>query len=313
MKRKQSEAISSGHGGTLLRGKYKKQEVLTAVLFLLPAFSIFIVFKYIPLLDNFRISMTSWNLFSPTKRFIGLQNFKSILTSDIFWQVLRNTLFFTFWSTVSSMVIGFFIAVLLFNRKGWGSKVLKTLFFIPNITTASAVAILWIWIFDPDFGLSGQLFNLLGKQSPRWLLTPGYAMWIVISLSVWRSIGYVMLIYSSGLAGINDEIYESARIDGASSWQQITRITLPLLAPTTYFLLMTSFIQSMQVFDIVSVMTGGGPFNSTNVMNLYIYQTAFARSRAGYAAALSVILFFMLLICTIIQRRFSAMRGNDNA
>lgn len=313
MKQKHKETSLTGRMARPLQGKYKRQELLTATLFLLPAFSIFIVFKYIPLLDNFRVSLTSWNLFSPTKRFVGLQNFKNILTSDTFWQVLKNTLFYTFWSTVISMMIGFFMAILLFNRKSWGSKILKTLFFVPNITTASAVAILWIWIFDPDFGLSGQLFNLLGKQSPRWLLTPGYAMWIVISLSVWRSIGYVMLIYSSGLAGINDEIYESAKIDGASSWQQITRITLPLLAPTTYFLLMTSFIQAMQVFDIVSVMTGGGPFNSTNVLNLYIYQTAFARSRAGYAAALSVILFFMLLICTIIQRRFSAMRGDANA
>lgn len=291
---------------------YRKEELVTGFLFLLPAFAIFFLFKYIPLLDNFRISLTSWNLFS-AKRFVGLANFKAILTSDTFWTVLGNTLFFTFWSTIIAMVLGFLMAVTLHRKKGWMPKLLKTAFFIPNITTASAVAILWIWIFDPDYGLAGQLYALFGKQSPRWLLTPGYAMWIVISLAVWRSIGYVMLIYSSGLSSISDDIYEAATIDGASSWQQIFTITLPLLKPTSYFLLLTSFIQAMQVFDIVSVMTGGGPFNSTNVLNLYIYQTAFARSKAGYASALSVILFIILLFFTVVQRRFSADKESANA
>lgn len=304
---------SQGGNISIGKNKYRKGELLTAFLFLLPAFSIFFIFKYIPLLDNFRISMTSWNLFSAEKRFVGLANFKAIFTSAIFWKILGNTFFFTIWSTLIAMVLGFLMAVILYKRKSLASKILKTAFFIPNITTASAVAILWIWIFDPDYGLAGQLFNLLGKQSPRWLLTPGYAMWIIISLSVWRSIGYVMLIYTSGLSGINDEVYESATIDGASPWQQITKITIPLLKPTTYFLLLTSFIQAMQVFDIVSVMTGGGPFNSTNVLNLYIYQTAFARSRAGYASALSVVLFFILLFFTVVQRKFSADKGEANA
>ena len=195
-----------------------------------------------------------------------------------------------------------YVAKCLFAQKGKWPKVFSTLFFIPNITTASAVAILWIWLFDPDFGFSGQFFNMLGMQSPRWLLTPQYSMWVVISLSVWRSIGYVMLIYTSGMTAISDDIYEAASIDGASRFQQTMKITVPLLKPTTYFLMLTMMIQAMQVFDIVSVMTGGGPFNSTNVINLYIYQTAFQRNKAGYASALSVILFFILLAFTIIKQ-----------
>lgn len=301
--------------GTTLktRKKYKREEVLTAVLFLLPTFTIFAIFKYIPIIDNFYISLTSWNLFNKVKPFVGLNNYKAIFTSKLFWQILGNTFFYTIFSTIISLALGFLVSVSLFKRKGKVSKVLRTLFFVPNVTTASAVAILWIWIFDPDFGLMGQLFNLFGARSPRWLLTPGYAMWIIISLAVWRNVGYVMLIYSSGLSGISDDIYEAARIDGASEVQQIFKITLPLLAPTTYFLLLTSFIQAMQVFDIVSVMTGGGPYNSTNVINLYIYQMAFARSRAGYASALSVILFLILLICTIVQRKFSNNGGDYGA
>lgn len=288
-----------------------RNEVLVAYLFLLPMLLIFVVFKFYPLLDNFRISMTSWNLMSEKKPFVGLGNYKSILSTPLFWNVLGNTFFYTFWSTVISIVLGFLVAAGLYAKNKTSTNVIKTIFFIPNITTSSAIAILWIWIFDPDFGLSGQLFNAFGLQSPRWLLTPGYAKWIVISLTVWRSIGYVMLIYSGGMSNIPEEVYEAAHMDGASSRQVMLRITIPMLAPTTYFLLLTTFIQAMQVFDIVSVMTGGGPFNSTNVMNLYIYQTAFARYRAGTAAALSVILFVILLAFTVIQRVISAKRGTE--
>ena len=290
--------------------KYRKKEVITAVLFLMPAAVLFAVFKYFPLIDNFRISLTNWNFFRPEQIFVGLQNFVSILTSEKFWQILGNTFFYTIWSTLISIIIGFLLAVSLFRMRGHLPRILKTLFFVPNVTTASAMAILWMWIFDPDFGLSGQLFSLFGKESPRWLLTPDLAMWVVISLAVWRSMGYVMLIYTSGLAAISDEIYEAARIDGATQMQQTLYITIPLLKSTSYFLLLTMFIQAMQVFDIVSVMTGGGPYDSTNVLNLYIYQMAFGRSRAGYASALSVILFLILLVCTVIQQLLT--RGKED-
>jgi ABC-type sugar transport system permease subunit len=291
--------------GSNSRKKYRYNELLTAFLFLLPCFIIFCTFKYLPLLDNFRISLTSWNLFSPDKKFVGFQNYRTIFTSSQFWLVLKNTLIYTIGTTSLSLVLGFLVAVILYRKRNIGSKIIRTIFFIPNITTTSAVSILWIWIFDPDYGLSGQIFHFFGLESPRWLLTPGYAMGIVISLSVWRSIGYIMLIFISGLSGISDEIYEAAAIDGANDFQTVFKITIPLLAPTVYFLALTQIIQAMQVFDVVSVLTGGGPFNTTNVLNLYIYQTAFSRARAGSAAALSVILFFILLIFTVLQRRIT--------
>jgi ABC-type sugar transport system permease subunit len=287
------------------RKKYHRKEIGTAALFLLPCFAIFIIFKYFPLLDNFRVSLTSWNLFSSNKKFVGLQNYLTIFTSPQFWLILKNTFVYTIGTTSLSLFFGFITAIILYRKNSIGSKIIRTVFFIPNITTTSAVSILWIWIFDPDYGLSGQIFSFFGAESPRWLLTPGYAMGIVISLSVWRSIGYCLLIFISGLSGISDEIYEAASIDGATGFQTIVKVTIPLLAPTTYFLFLTSIIQAMQVFDIVSVMTGGGPFNTTNVLNLYIYQTAFARFRAGSAAAMSVILFLILLFFTIIQRKAS--------
>ncbi len=291
--------------------RYPANEVIVAAAFLLPTFIVFAVFKYYPLVYNFFLSLTAWNFYSPVKKFVGLANFRAIFASAQFWQVLSNTLFYTFWSTLISVVAGFAVAALLHRKRGVAGTLLKTLFFIPNITTASAVALLWIWIFDPEAGLAGQLFALLGRESPRFLLTPGYAMWIVISLSVWRSVGYVMLIYHGGMAGIPEEIYDAAKMDGASGLQQLFRMTIPLLRPTTFFLVVTSFISAMQVFDIVTVMTGGGPYGTTMVMNLYIYQTAFVKAKAGYASALSVLLFFLVFAFTLVQRKFSEERAND--
>ena len=293
----------------MTRQRYRAKDVLVAAAFILPSFLIFAGFKYYPLAYNFFLSVTSWNFFSPEKKLVGLANYTALLASPVFWQVLRNTLSYTFWSTAISVALGFAIAAALQTRRGAGGAALKTLFFIPNITTASAVALLWIWMFDPEAGLSGQLFALFGRESPRWLLTPGYAMAVVVSLSVWRSIGYVMLIYLAGMAGISAEYYDAARIDGASRSQQLFRITIPLLSPTTFFLVVTSFISAMQVFDIVSVMTNGGPYGTTMVMNLYIYQTAFTRAKAGYASALSVVLFFLVLLATVTQKKFSDRWG----
>lgn len=277
------------------------KERITALLFLSPLLFVFTVFKYVPFLENFRLSLMKWNLFTKPS-FIGFSNFQTIFISRVFWQVLRNTMFFTIVSTIISIVLGFFVAIILYRKRSIAARILKTLFFVPNVTTASAVALLWKWIFDPDSGLSARLFSFFHLQSPRWLLDPKLSMWVVISLAVWRSVGYVMLIYSSGLSGIPDDVYEAAAIDGASPSQAMFHIVLPMLATTTYFLVLTSLIQAMQVFDIVSVMTEGGPFNSTNVMNLYIYQQAFGRNRAGIAAALSVILFLILLGTTTLQR-----------
>lgn len=289
-----------------------RREILVAAACLAPSFVVFGLFKYYPLIYNVYLSLTSWNFYSPIKKFVGLANYRAIFASEQVRQVLGQTIYYTVFSSVLSIFLGFAIAAALYRRRGALGTALKTLFFIPNITTASAVALLWIWIFDPDGGLAGQIYALFGRESPRWLLTPGYALWIVISLSVWRSLGYVMLIYHSGMSAIPAEIYDAASIDGAGPLQQLTRITIPLLRPTTFFLALTSFISAMQVFDIVSVMTGGGPYGTTMVMNLYIYQTAFVKARAGYASALSALLFLLVLAVTVLQRGLSAKWGEHD-
>lgn len=286
-------------------GKYHIKDVLTAMLFLLPAFIVFGVFKYYPMIDNIFISFTSWDFFSP-KRYIGVANYTNIFKSSIFWNVVKNTLHYTIWSTVLSLLLGLLLAIFLHKYNSFGARVLKTMFFIPNITTASAVAILWIWIFNPSNGLMGIIYSLFGAKSPDWLLKVKYARWAIVSLGVWRNMGYSMMIFSSGISQISRDIYEAAEIDGASEWQQATRITLPLLIPTIVFLATTTFITAMQVFDVVQVMTTGN--NGTSVLNLYIYTTAFVQSRAGRAAAASVFLFVALLILTILQQLLTERR-----
>lgn len=282
-------------------GKYRKSDLITAFFFLLPAFAVFFVFKYYPLLDTLRISFTSWNFYAAPKA-VGFSNYTKILASRTFRKILGNTLYYTFWSTGLSLLLGLLLALCLFKRNSYLGRSLKTMFFIPNITTASAVAILWIWIFNSSNGLMEIIYSLFGAKSPAWLLDKNLAIWTVITLGVWRSMGYVMTIYMSGLSQIDGAVYEAARIDGASDFQQAWYITLPLLTPTTLFLLTTNLISAMQVFDVVQVMTEGGPSNATNVMNLYIYQEAFVRGKAGSAAALSIILFVLLLVLTVVQR-----------
>ena len=291
-----------------MRKKYNKKEVLTAFLFLLPTFAVFLMFNYYPLVDSLRISFTSWKFYGKPK-YIGFQNYINILKNKTFWKILLNTLHFAFFSTLISVLLGLFLAIILFGKNGKFGKGIKTLLFIPNITTASAIAILWIWIFNPVNGLMEIIYSAFGSQSPQWLLDAKYAKWAIISLSVWRNFGYAMTIYIAGLALISDSVYESATIDGATTFYQAIKIKIPLLRPSTIFLSLTTFIQNMKVFDIVQVMTAGGPSDSTNVLNLYIYQQAFISLRAGYGAALSVIQFALLLIITIIQRRVTKDDG----
>lgn len=291
-------------------GKYRKADLWAALIFLLPVILVFGVFKYVPLIDNVLISLTSWDFFSP-RRFVGLSNYARLFKNASFWQVLGNTFHYTIWSTLLSILLGLLLALFLFKRNGLPGRTLKTMFFIPNITTASAVAILWIWIFNPSNGLMEILYSAMGLKSPDWLLDARYARWAIISLGVWRSMGYCMTIFISGLSQISEDIYEAARIDGASEFKQTLYLTIPLLMPTAVFLSTTTFITAMQVFDVVQVMTSGN--NGTSVINLFIYQEAFVKSKAGRAAAASVILFVILLACTILQRRLTAERGSTNA
>lgn len=286
------------------KSKQRQKDLATAFLFLAPSLVIFVLFVYYPLVYNFYLSTTSWNFISPSKLFIGLDNYVRILGDARFWQVVKNTFYYAAGHVGLSMVLGLGLALLL-KEKIFGRNLFRTLFFFPNITTTSAVALLWVWIFDPRFGLLNYVLSLGGIEGPHWLLDPIWAMPAVIIFSTWRSVGYVMLIYLGGLLSIPTDLYEASAIDGANRWQSFFKITLPLLSPTTFFLLVTSTIASLQVFDAIAVMTDGGPAGKTKVLNFMIWEKAFVEFKAGYASAVAVLLFLMILGLTFLQNTLS--------
>lgn len=287
-----------------LTSKRKRVDLITALLFLFPSLAIFGVFTYYALGFNVFLSFTSWNFLSKTKNLIGLTNYTRMFSDDRFWQILGNTTYYAVGTVISSLVLGLIFALLL-NQKIPARGFFRTLIFSPYITTTAAVAVLWIWIFDPNYGLINYGLQLIGLSGPRWLTDTMWAMPALLIMNTWRTSGYTMVIFLAGLTGIPREYYEAAEIDGAGRIQKFFNITLPLLSPTTFFLVVTSLLSAFQVFDQVAVMTQGGPVTATKVINYAIYTEAFVSFRAGYAAAIATVLFIILLILTIIQLRLS--------
>lgn len=281
-----------------------ENDLKVAFVFLAPSLAVFTVFVYYPLIYNFYLSTTSWNFLSPTKPDVGLRNYADMFSDSRFWEIARNTVGFAVGHVGLSLVIGLGLALLL-HQQIKGRAIFRMLFFFPNVTTTSAVALLWVWIYDPRFGPINYALSLLGIRGPNWLLDSRWALWAVIIFSTWRSVGYVMLIYLGGLVNISQDYYEAGQIDGANRWQSFRKITLPLLSPTTFFLLVTSFIGSLQVFDEIAVITRGGPAGSTKVFNYQIWQKAFGEFDAGYASAMAVVLFLAILLLTVLQNVFS--------
>ncbi len=287
-----------------VRSARHRRELLWALLFLAPSLVIFGIFTYYSLAFNVYLSFTSWNFVSPVKTFTGLENYRLILADQRFWRAVRQTFYYAGGSVSLSLVFGLVLAILL-NQKIVGRGFFRTLAFSPYITTIAAVSLLWMWIFDPNYGLMNYLLRLVGLNGLPWLSSTRWAMPALIIMSVWRSMGYNAVIFLAGLTAINRELYEAASIDGAGALQSFRHITVPLLSPTTFFLTVTSIIGALQVFDSVSVMTKGGPVNSTSVINFYIYEQAFGRFRAGYAATASMLLFVAILGLTFFQMKVS--------
>ncbi|MCL4560924.1 MAG: sugar ABC transporter permease [Chloroflexi bacterium] len=288
----------------LLRSPLRRADYLTAILFLAPSLIVFGVFVYYALGFNLYLSFTSWNFLSSTKTFIGLENYQRMIADPRFWKVIVNTFYFSIATVAFSLLFGLVLALIL-NQKMSGRGLLRVIFFSPYITTTSALALLWIWIFDPNYGLMNYALQLVGIGGPRWLTSTTWAMPALIIMTVWKTSGYAMVIFLAGLTNIPHELREAAQIDGAGPWATLWKITLPLLSPTTFFILFTLLISAFQTFDQVAVMTAGGPINATNVLNYYIYEQAFINYKAGYAASLAVVFFLILLGLTILQLRAS--------
>lgn len=263
--------------------------------FVLPALIGTFIFIIIPIFCSFGLSFTEWDLLNEIK-FVGFDNYKSIFTEPVFFKILINTLVYAISTTVFAVIIPLVIASIL-NTKLRGAEWFKTIYFIPFITPAVVIAIVWSWIFDPNIGAINSLLRI----HLNWLFDTHLAMPVLIFISVWKLIGYNIVLFLTGFSTINQNIYEAAKIDGAGANQTFWNITLPLLKPTTYFVTLVTAISSFQVFDLIYVMTEGGPQDSTNVIVYSIYKYAFEYFDIGKSCALAYILFFIILILTILQ------------
>jgi ABC-type sugar transport system permease subunit len=289
------------------RSQGEIREWLTFVAFLAPNLVLLSIFSYWPLVQNIYLSLTEWDMISPVKRFVGLDNWITVLTSARFWQIALNTLTFTFGSVGIALVVGLGLALLLNQRLRFRDTA-RTILFTPTVLSGAAVAIVWYFIFDPSWGVLKTALGWVGLPSPRWVVDVHWALPAIIIVFVWKNVGYVAVIFLAGLQGIPKELYEAARVDGANSWDRFRAVTVPGLAPITFFLLVTTLLLSFQAFDIINVMTAGGPVIASTTLLYEYYNQAFLGFHAGTAAVYALMLFFATLVLTIIQLRYVERR-----
>lgn len=268
------------------------------LIFVLPALIGTFIFIIIPIFCSFALSFTEWDLLNEIK-FVGLANYRSIFYDKEFLQILINTFVYAVSTTFFAVIIPLLIASAL-NTKIRGCEVYKTIYFLPFITPAVVIAIVWSWIFDPNIGA----VNLLFKTHLKWLFDTHLAMPVLIFVSVWKLIGYNVVLFLTGFTTINQNLYEAAKIDGAGVKETFWEITIPLLKPTTYFVTLVTAISSFQIFDLIYVMTSGGPANSTNVIVYSIYKYAFEYFDIGKSCALAYILFGIIFVLALAQKQF---------
>ena len=263
--------------------------------FILPALLGTLIFIVIPVICSFGLSFTKWDLLNPIQ-FVGLDNYKEIFSEALFFKIFWNTVVFAISTSVLGVIIPLILACIL-NSKIRGSEFYKTAYFLPFITPMIVIGVVWEWIFDPNIGLLNHILHL----HINWLYDTHFAMPALIIVSVWKLIGYNMVIFLSSLSGISQSMFEAAKIDGATPFQTFKNVTIPLLSPSIFFVVIITAISSFQVFDLIYLMTQGGPLDSTNVLVYAIYKNAFEYFNVGKASAIAYVLFFIILVLTLVQ------------
>ena len=289
-------------GGRPPGGRAGLRSFLSAFPFIAPSFFGVLVFLVIPVVALFVISLLSWNLIS-SPSWAGIQNYINVFRFDGAAHSLGVTFYYVLLNIPLQTVVALALAVML-NRNRPGMGIFRVLFVAPYLSTPVAMAVIWYWVFDPKFGAVNTFLAHLGIAGPAWLSSTGWAMPIVALVNIWQYVGYNMLFFLAGLQAIPKQLYEAAEMDGAGPWRRFFRISLPLLNSTMLFVLVTDVIGSFQVFDTLYVLTQGGPGNTTEVLNLRIYQVAFQDFRLGEAAAMSVLLFAVILVFSVGQFLF---------
>lgn len=276
-------------------GKIANEQAFAGYVFILPALIGTLIFIIIPIFCSFGLSFAKWDLLNPIE-FVGLDNYKAIFTEPVLIKILINTFVYAIATTFFGVLIPLILAYIL-NCKIRGSEFFKTAYFLPFITPMIVIGIIWEWIFDPNIGILNQLLQV----HINWLYDTNFAMPALIIVSVWKLIGYNMIIFLSGLSTMNNDLLEASKIDGANEFETFKYISIPLLSPTIFFVVIITAISSFQVFDLIYVMTQGGPLDSTNVLVYSIYKNAFEYFNVGKASALAYVLFAIILVLTLFQ------------
>lgn len=279
------------------------EQTKTALFALLPSLIIFGAFTVYPIFYSLYLSFFNASLLSANRTYVGLNNYINLLQNPTFEKAVKNTLHYTVGVVPVGIALSLAIAVLLNNKLRFRSF-FRAAFFAPVVTSMVAVSIVWTWMLEPNYGLVNGLLAKIGIAGPGWLTDPAWAMTSVILLSIWKNLGFNMVIFLAGLQSIPAEINESADLDGVTAFQRVRFITIPMMRGPIGFAVIVSIIKSMQVFGQIYVMTGGGPANSTMVIVYYLYQQAFEFYRSGYASAVAWVLFVVILLLTLVQNRF---------
>ncbi len=279
----------------------KLRDNLIGYSFILPNLIGYCIFVFIPVCFSFILSVMKWDGSQAPMEFVGLQNFTQIFGDELFTGAFMHTVSYALMTVLPTLILSLLLAVLL-NSKIKGIAFFRASFFFPYIASIVAVGAVWNMLFQPDFGPINEFLKMIGiAEPPRWVVSTDWAMVAVAIVTIWKYMGYYMIVYLAALQGISSSLYEAASIDGANSWQKLRYITIPMLTPTTFFVLIMLTIQCFKVFDLVYVMTGGGPGNATKTLVNYIYEKAFTSWQFGPASAGAIVLFAVVLVITLIQ------------
>ena len=282
----------------------RAKQVWFIVLGLTPVLLYFLVFSVYPVFSAFNISLHRWGLLDLNRPFIGWSNYQWALNDPVFWVSLKNTFYYAFYYVLWGTVLGLVLAVFVNSLVEPFVTVMRGVIFMPVVTSMVAVSLMFVWLYQPMYGVLNYVLEFVGLGPYDFLNSPTQVMPSIVAMSVWKSVGYTMVLFLAGLTTIPSELYEAARVDGASGLQSFIHITIPLLKPTTLFALVTGMIGGFQVFTQIYVMTGGGPGTASRTLVMHIYETGFKFFEMGRASALAFLLFALVLVITILQLKY---------
>ena len=281
-----------------------RRKTLVAYSFILPNLLGFFIFTFVPIVFSLLLSFCEWNSGGEIK-FIGLDNFIRMFSKgNSFWIALKNTIYYTVVTVPVTLALALFLAILM-NKPLKGRVFFRSVLFFPYVASLVAIAVVWMALFNPDRGPVNSILMAIGIENPpRWAASTTWAMPTIIGLTVWKGMGYYMIVYLAALQGVSRDLYEAASLDGATRWQQFVNITWPCVTPTTFYILMMLIVATFKSYDIMYITTQGGPGEATKVLAYHIYNTAFVSSQFGYASAIAMILLAMIVVITLIQFKF---------